>query len=99
MFSAALSSGQAGGRGTSVRLLGGVSSRVVIDEAVLLPHAHLVLEPHLDRRSRRKLLHGRGDDDGEVFLNAAIAWGSWAGCRGRALMCEKPRSLRIRHSR
>src|ERR1700730_15760763 len=124
MFSAELSSGQAGGRGTSVRLLGSLSLRVVcqpalsrmisacapgmtarpissicfcmasvsafgmmtatgiaaradrteqigvlvalvlrlarprallrplIDEAVLLPHPHLVLEPHFDRRSR-----------------------------------------------
>ena len=62
--------------------------RPLVDEAVLLSDAHLILEPHLDRRGGRKLLQRLGDSGGEVFLNVAIACASCAGCRGRALMCE-----------
>jgi hypothetical protein len=30
----------------------------LVDERVLLPDPHFILEPHLDRRSQRKLAHG-----------------------------------------
>src|SRR3981189_1673535 len=167
MFSAAFSSGQAGGNGTSVRLSGSLSLRVVcqaalssmirawapgataklinmplhgfgvgmrhddcdpgiaartdcaeqigvfvtlilglarsralfgplVDQTVLLPDAHLVLEPDLDRRCRRKRIHNLCDQSGEVFLKAVIACASCAGCCGRALICEKPSLLSTR---
>src|SRR5712671_26904 len=47
--------------------------RPLVDETILLPDAHFVLEPHLDRRCWRQLFQRFGDTDGEVFLNAAIA--------------------------
>src|SRR5260370_10954394 len=106
MFSAALSSGQAGGSDTMVRFFGTLSLRVVcqpawsrmtmacapgatarlissrclriaavlaygmmmaapvtllgplVDERVLLPNPHLILEPHLDRGCQCKSAHG-----------------------------------------
>src|SRR3990167_10184692 len=58
----------------------------LIDETVLLPDPHFVLEPHLDHRYRRQLFQRLGHDGGEVFLNAAIACASWAGWYGRALI-------------
>src|SRR5260370_11649702 len=68
----------------------------LVDQAVLLPDAHLILEPGLDRRCRRKCVHNLCDHSGEVFLKAAIACGSCAGCCGRALICEKPSLLSTR---
>src|SRR3989304_9174361 len=61
--------------------------RPLIDETVLLSDPHFVLEPHLDRGGRCKLLQRLGNSGGEVFLNAAIACASCAGCRGRATSC------------
>src|SRR4030088_904627 len=65
----------------------------LVDQTVLLPDAHLILEPDLDRRCRRKCIHNLCDQSGEVFLKAAIACASCAGCNGRALICEKPSRL------
>src|SRR4030081_3752379 len=68
----------------------------LVDQTVLLPDAHLVLEPDLDRCCRRKRIHNLCDQSGEVFLKAVIACASCAGCCGRALICEKPSLLSTR---
>src|SRR5258708_2289127 len=68
----------------------------LVDQTVLLSNTHLILEPDLDRRCRRKCIHNLCDQSGEVFLKAAIACGSCAGCCGRALICEKPSFLSTR---
>jgi hypothetical protein len=60
----------------------------LINKAVLLPNPHLVLEPDLNGRLRRKLPHRHSGDGGKVFLKAAIAPLSCAGCCGLALICE-----------
>src|SRR3982075_4097218 len=65
----------------------------LVDQTVLLPNAHLILEPDLDRRCRRKCIHNLCDQSGEVFLKAVIACASCAGCSGRAPICEKPSRL------
>ena len=68
----------------------------LIDETVLLADPHFVLEPDFDRRPRGERAHDLRDLRWKVFLKAAIASGSWTGCCGRALMCEKPSFFRAR---
>ena len=71
----------------------GSAPRPLPHQAVLLADARFVLEPDLDRLLRH--LGEVGSQNGrEVFLNASIVRGSCAGWRGRALMWEKPSSLR-----
>src|SRR4029077_3984509 len=69
-----------------------------IGELVLLPHPHLILEPQLSRRVRRKAAADFLTHRVEVFLNASIASPSCLYALGRALTCEKPRSLRARYT-
>src|SRR5579862_819865 len=70
----------------------------LIDQTVLLPDPHFVLEPDLDRHLRRYLLVGgrRRHPGCKVFLNASMACGSCLGCCGRGLTWAKPSSLRTR---
>ena len=68
----------------------------LIDETVLLADPHLVLEPDFDRRPWGERAHDLRDLRWKVFLKVAIASGSWTGCCGRALMCEKPSFFRAR---
>src|SRR6266849_2644952 len=68
----------------------------LIDESIFLSHAHFILEPHFDRRSGPQLFHDLADPTGKVFLKVVIACASCAGCRGRALICEKPSFLSTR---
>src|SRR3979490_283732 len=70
--------------------------RPLVDERVLLPDPHFILEPHLNRGSQCKSAHRFQYMGGEVFLKVAIACPSCLGCRGRALICEKPSFLRTR---
>ena len=58
--------------------------------AVLLADAGLVLKPDFDRRGFRQAVEMGAQRAREVFLNAATIRSSWAGCRGLALMWEKP---------
>src|SRR5262249_35456372 len=59
----------------------------LIDKAILLSNARLVLEPDLNRRSRpdpllrQRFLHCLC----EFFLKSSITWGDCSGCCGRAL--------------
>ena len=59
--------------------------RPLVDEAVLLPDPHLVLDPDLDRRAGRLSAYDLAEAEGKVFLCAAMASGSCAGCLGLAL--------------
>src|SRR5262249_24561322 len=70
----------------------------LIDQAVLLPDPHFVLEPDLDRQSRCYALAGDRlrHPLRKVFLKASMTCGSCLGCRGRGLTCAKPSSLRAR---
>ena len=60
------------------------------DDPVLLPDPSLVLEPDLDRLLPGKVREVGSQRGREVFLKAAIVSAFWPGCRGRALMWEKP---------
>ncbi len=62
--------------------------------AVLLTKPGFVLEPDFNRRLLRQIGYMRRKCVGEVFLNAAMSRPSCFGCRGRALMWEKPRLAR-----
>jgi hypothetical protein len=53
-------------------------------DLVLLADPGLVLEPDLDLGADGEPRSDRGYPVGEVFLNAAMASGSWAWWRGRA---------------
>jgi hypothetical protein len=70
----------------------------LIDEAVLLPDPHFVLEPDLDRQSGCYALAGDRlrHPLRKVFLKASIICGSCLGCCGRGLTCAKPSSLSAR---
>src|SRR5262252_1708150 len=70
----------------------------LIDEAVLLPDPHFVLEPDLDRSSWCYALAGDRlrHPLRKVFLKASMTCGSCLGCCGRGLTCAKPSSLRAR---
>ena len=61
------------------------------DKAVLLADAGLVLEPDLDLPLARHAPEMCRKRPAEVFLKAAMTSPSCLGCRGRALICEKPR--------
>src|ERR1700722_17675367 len=63
-------------------------------EAVLLADPGLVLEPDLDRRCLGDALEMSLQRAREVFLTAWRIRSSCAGCRGRALMWEKPSFFR-----
>ncbi len=60
------------------------------DEAVLLADPGFILEPDLDRRRLGQTVEMSLQRAREVFLNASTIRSSCAGCRGRALMWEKP---------
>ena len=60
------------------------------DLTVLLADAGLVLKPDLDWRRVRQAVEMGAQRAREVFLNASTIRSSWPGCRGLALMCEKP---------
>jgi hypothetical protein len=64
------------------------------DLAILLANAGLVLEPDFDRRRFRHAVEMGAQRAREVLLNASTIRSSSAGCRGLALMCEKPSFLR-----
>ena len=64
------------------------------DEAVLLADAGFILEPDLDRLALGYPLEMGRERTREVFLKAAMVSPSCIGCRGRALICEKPSSFR-----
>ena len=60
------------------------------DDAVLLTDTGFVLEPDFDWRFLREISEMGIQRAREVFLNVAMVSASCAGCRGRALMWEKP---------
>src|SRR5262252_2011657 len=68
----------------------------LVDEGVLLPNPHFILKPPRSRFPTQ--VHSRSPARGleNFFLKVAIASGSCLGCRGRALICEKPSLLRTR---
>jgi hypothetical protein len=76
--------------------LGGSCStlRPLPDEAVLLADAGFILEPDLDRFAPGYAREMGCERAREVFLKAAMVSPSCIGCRGRALICEKPSSFR-----
>lgn len=71
------------------------SPRPLSDDPVLLPDPSLVLEPDLDPLALRQMPDMSVQGPGEVFLNSSMTLGSCPGCRGRALMWEKPSAVRI----
>ena len=81
--------------GVVVALVGGLSGPrstpgPLADEAVLLANSGFILEPDFDRRRLGDAFEMSLQRAGEVFLNASTIRSSCAGCRGRALMWEKP---------
>src|SRR6516164_8252126 len=70
----------------------------LIDQTVLLPDPHFVLEPDLYRHFRRYLLVGgrRRYPRCKVFLKASMACGSCSGGYGDPLTGDQPSSLRTR---
>src|ERR1700719_3841088 len=110
MFSAGLSSGQAGGSGTTVRLLGGLSLRVVCQPA-LSRMSSACADGAADRLEMR--LHGLGvslrHDEGNAGVAAradgaeyiavlvALIFGlAWARSFPGPLMCDNPSFFRTR---
>jgi hypothetical protein len=81
---------------TLVGGLGGPRStlRPLPDKAVLLADAGFILEPDLDRLALGYPLEMGRERAREVFLKAWMVSPSCIGCRGRALICEKPSSFR-----
>jgi Integrase core domain len=85
--------------GIVVTLVGGLSGPrsapgPLADEAVLLADTGLVLKPDFDRRRLRQSVEMSLQRAREVFLNASTIRSSCAGCRGLALMGEKPSSFK-----
>lgn len=85
--------------GVLITLVGGLGGpcaapRPLPDEAVLLADAGFILEPDLDRFALGYPLEMGRERAREVFLKAWMVSPSCIGCRGRALMCEKPSSFR-----
>jgi len=89
---------QIGGLGTLIMRGAGAraGSGPAVGQLVFLPDPHLVLEPDLYRSARREPPADFLQAGGKVFLNASMASGSCLYALGRALRCEKPRSLRAR---
>ncbi len=81
---------------TLVGRLGGscAALRPLPDEAILLADPRLVLEPDFDGLALGYAREVGRKRAREVFLKAAMVSPSCIGCRGRALMCEKPSSFR-----
>src|ERR1700733_6510846 len=64
--------------------------------AILLAKPHFVLEPNLNPHTSGQAAQDCIELGLEVFLKASIAPSAWSGCRGRALICEKPNSRSTR---
>ena len=85
--------------GVLIALTGGLTRsrstpRPLANLSVLVADPGFILEPNLDWLALRDMGEMRLQRLAEVFLNAAIVSAFWPGWRGRALMCEKPRSFR-----